>query len=253
MSLPPYPAAFYVALHKGNVGDVEYYRRACAGAKSVLELGCGDARVLAELALNAADGRFVGIEFDEGLLNLAQARALSSEVLRERMELRRGDMREPIEGSYERIIIPHGGLYCLLDEADLQTTLNRCREGLAPGGELIFDLWAADDFHAEHDPEEQESWWTDHLGAFAIEGKDYECVERSEWNRDAQRLNVLYSYVEVGTENSVEGHLRQRYLLVGQVRDALEKAGFSTIAIRGGFEGQAYSKDSDLMVVCASA
>ena len=42
-----YPAHLYAAVHDGNAGDVEFYRQRCAGAESVLELGCGDARVLA--------------------------------------------------------------------------------------------------------------------------------------------------------------------------------------------------------------
>ena len=49
-----YPARLYVAVHEGNPGDVAFYRRCCADAGSVLELGCGDARVLAELAENAS-------------------------------------------------------------------------------------------------------------------------------------------------------------------------------------------------------
>jgi hypothetical protein len=45
-----YPAQLYAAVHDGNPGDVAFYRERCADARAVLELGCGDARVLAELA-----------------------------------------------------------------------------------------------------------------------------------------------------------------------------------------------------------
>ena len=43
-------AELYALTHRGTAGDVGFYRRACAGASSVLELGCGSGRLLKRLA-----------------------------------------------------------------------------------------------------------------------------------------------------------------------------------------------------------
>ncbi|HLT36253.1 MAG TPA: class I SAM-dependent methyltransferase, partial [Enhygromyxa sp.] len=67
-----YPARLYAAVHDGNPGDVEFYRRRCAGARSIVELGCGDARVLAALA--EPGRRLVGVDIDPELLELARVR-----------------------------------------------------------------------------------------------------------------------------------------------------------------------------------
>ena len=45
-----FDATLYRQLHVGTPGDVDFYRRQCAGAQGVLELGCGDGRILAPLA-----------------------------------------------------------------------------------------------------------------------------------------------------------------------------------------------------------
>ena len=68
--LPRGPAELYARLHRGNPGDLDFYRRACAGASSVLELGCGHGRVLRAIA--TPETHLVGVDLDPELLALAR-------------------------------------------------------------------------------------------------------------------------------------------------------------------------------------
>ena len=61
-------AELYALTHRGNRGDLEFYRRTCRGARSVLELGSGYGRVLTVLA--NAERRVVGLERDPQFLAL---------------------------------------------------------------------------------------------------------------------------------------------------------------------------------------
>jgi tRNA G46 methylase TrmB len=47
---PALAAELYRLTHRGNPGDVGFYRKLCSGVQSVLELGCGYGRLLAALA-----------------------------------------------------------------------------------------------------------------------------------------------------------------------------------------------------------
>ncbi|PRP94464.1 dTDP-3-amino-3,6-dideoxy-alpha-D-glucopyranose N,N-dimethyltransferase [Enhygromyxa salina] len=241
-----YPARLYAAVHDGNPGDVEFYRRRCAGARSIVELGCGDARVLAALA---EPGRsLVGVDLDPGQLALAAARP----VAQGEIELVEGDMRTVELGRrFERVIIPHGGLYCLLDEAALAAALARAAALLTDDGLLILDAWAADGFHAEADPDDQDPSWIERVKTVDIDGEAWEVLERSAWDKPRQRIDATYLHVRVGSEDGVEGTLRQRYVLAKQLRRGLSEAGLELVELAGDFDGTAYGAESELMVAIA--
>jgi SAM-dependent methyltransferase len=245
-----YEAELYAAVHDGNVGDVEFYRRRCEGAAAVLELGCGDGRVLSGLV---GEGRtLVGVDLDRDLLALARGR-LAGLV---GVELVEGDMADPslLEGRrFDRVVLPHGGVYCLLDEGALERMLANVVRLLVPGGRLILDAWAADGFHRDAEPEDQAEGWLERVKTITLEGEDWEVLERSRWDKAGQRLDVTYLHVRVGEEEAVEGLLRQRYLTSEQLIARLSAAGFVGIEIAGGFADEAWDDDAELLVVVAEA
>lgn len=246
-----YPARFYAAVHDGTPGDVEFYQRRCASVRSIIELGCGDARVLASLA---GPGRtLVGVDIDAQQLELAAARARACGAT---LELVEADMRE-VDASmlggrrFDRVIIPHGGLYCLLDEAALAASLRRAAALLADGGLLLLDAWAADDFHVEAEPEDQDPSWLERVKTIELDGERYEVLERSSWDKPRQRLDVTYIHVRVGSEEAIEGLLQQRYVLADELCAALEQAGLDLVELAGDFEGGPYDATSRVLVVTA--
>ncbi|MEZ4265484.1 MAG: class I SAM-dependent methyltransferase [Myxococcota bacterium] len=68
---PAARARVYDLLHRGTPGDIAFYRHVCAGAASVLELGCGSGRVLVELA--RAGLTMTGLDHDPAKLARAVA------------------------------------------------------------------------------------------------------------------------------------------------------------------------------------
>jgi SAM-dependent methyltransferase len=235
-------AELYALTHRGNAGDVVFYRRACRGVGSVLELGCGSGRMLA--GLTRPGQTLVGLDLDAGLL------AIARKSLGRRARLVRGDMRDFELGErFERVLIPYSGFYCLLTRRDALACLRAARRHLTDDGKLIFDAYAADAFHRAEGPTGEELDW---LAAIELQGRVYDLFERSRWQRGRQRLDVTYVYRDRRSSRVVELPLPQRYWLASQLRELLSAAGLELEAVHGDFRGHRYSPArSELMVVTA--
>ncbi len=232
-----YPARFYAALHRGTPGDLDHYLRVCQNATSVLELGCGYGRVVTALA---APGRtVVGVEADPELLAMARTavHALPPEH-RAGVELHEGDMRRVSLGRrFDRVLVPFGGLWCMLGDDDLHAALTVAARHLAPGGRVAFDVYRADGFHAEAEPDDVPDDAFTPVGRVEVDGTPYEVLERSTWDKPRQRIDVTYLYVnEAG--HAVEGTIAQRYLLEPQLHAALARAGLRPTHVAEGFGGE---------------
>src|SRR5690606_19949751 len=120
-----------------------------------------------------------------------------------------------------------------------------------PGGALILDAWAADGFELESDPDDQDPSWLERVKIVELDGDPYEVLERSSWDKAAQRIDATYLHVRVGDEQAIEGLLRQRYVLAEQLRSQLAAVGLTQIELHGDFAGSTYGLDSELMVAVA--
>lgn len=253
-----YDAALYELTHRGNPGDVEFYLGACRDATSVLELGSGYGRI--SLALGAAGHSVVGVELDAGLLERARqhlleaSQAPGAEALAARVSLLHGDMTSLDLGRrFDRVLIPHSGLYCLLTPERVKSCLAVARRHLAPGGMLLLDGYAADDFHAESLPEDVEAEQLESVAQVESAGRRYSVFEQSAWDRDAQILDVKYLYVREPSGEQLTYTLPQRYLLQAELVGMLERAGFDPIIVSGGFGGEPYDAEAEHLVVAAEA
>lgn len=252
----PYPPELYAKLHLGNPGDLEFYRERCRGAATILELGCGYGRVLDALR-NRNRRLVVGLDIDRGLLALAQRRL--GEPTAGPVELVQGDMRRfAFARKFDRILIPYSAIYCLLSIADLHACLSKIAEHLNPEGLLLFDAYSADAFHREGGDEKSErdeaaaaSDEADEVACIDHEGTIYHVVERSDWSREDQRLDVVYLHEPRRGGPSIAARLEHRYLLSEQIAPLLEAAGLQLVSLAGDYDGTRITDDSEMIVATA--
>lgn len=228
-----YPADLYAATHTGTPGDAEYYRELCAQAEDVLELGCGFGRILD--ALQGLSCRYVGLDLDPALLELARARSRGEA----RAEWVLGDMRElSLQRSFDLILVPHSGLYCLLSDDEVLACLRGAYEHLRPGGLLAMDAYSADEFHEEAAPQDLDAQTLVPVAAIEARGCTWEVFERSSWDPATQRILATYIYLTGDRTRRDEGQIDQRYLLRPQLHAMLASAGFVDIEIAASFAGE---------------
>lgn len=245
-------ADLYALTHRGTPGDTAFYARACAGARSVLELGSGYGRMLAVLA--RAGRVVVGLELDAALLARAK-RNLQRLALAKRRSLRvlPGDMRHfELERRFECAVLPYNGLYCLLTQRDALACFRAVRAALEPGGRFVFDVWNAEAFHRESasgasadDPEP--------VVTVRHAARTWDVFERSRVRRSLQRLNVTYDYVPREGGTPIRISIAQRYYRAAELAELLARAGFAVEHRYGDFSGTRFTPRSEQLIVVARA
>ena len=241
-----YAAALYELVHRGTAGDLSFYTRECADAQRVLELGCGYGRVLEALCTHA-ELELVGIDRDAGLLARARAR------LPTRVRLRNDDMtRFELAARFDRILIPHSGVYCLGDDEACVACFRACARHLSPHGRLVFDAYGADLFHREQDPADYTDERLDPVVTVEHEGTVFDVFERSLWRREQQRLDVSYEYIPRGGGDAAIGRIAHHYLLLEQIAPLLERAGLHLLSLAGDWRGRPAELGDDMWVATAA-
>lgn len=189
-------AEFYVALHRGTPHDVAFYQRATRGAASVLELGCGDGRVLTRLNEVHPEGERVGLDSDPGMLSLARRAAAACEGSPCRF-IRADIGAFDLGRQFECILLPYSTLWCLPDAAKL-ACLRLAANHAAAGARLFLDVYPADELI--DDPDEPS-----HGGdssEFELSGSDEPQVrdaelEESEFDDDEPEVDEREFLVEL--------------------------------------------------------
>ena len=244
-----YPASLYDATHTGTDGDVEFYRAACAGARSVLELGCGSGRIV--LACAPPTAAVVGVDVHPELLSLARDRA-GALTRPGSLDFFEGDMRNVRLGKrFDRVIIPYGGIFCLANDDELRACLETVRVHLNPGGQVILDTYAADGFHADGETQGEDARRFDawrEVKVIRVDGRRVRVEERSAWDRPAQRILAQYRYTADDTIIA-ETELPQRYLLAEQLLLALMHAELEPIALWGDFQETPFDPETSAHLV----
>lgn len=243
-------AELYALTHRGNVGDVAFYREVCRGTRRVLEFGSGYGRMLAALA--GAKRNLVGVESNSRLLALARHNLrLLPPAKRNAVRLLGADMREfQTARRFERVIIPYNTVYCLLTRSAALACFRAAHRALLPNGVLAFDVWNAEMFHyTPLSPSSQRG--EPPILSLCHRGLTWDVFEHLRVRRAAQRLLATYSYVPRGPGKSVQTAIDQRYFLAAELQALLERAGFAISARFGNFTRSPYSARSPHQIVLA--
>ena len=243
-------AELYELLHRGHDGDIEFYQRCCETAALVLELGSGSGR--AAIPLARAGTTVVGLELDEAMIALAQ-RATEHEApeVRARLSWVRGDMTTyKLDQRFDRVLLPYNTLLCLLSPEETERCLALAHQHLKPQGQLVFDVYHADEMHRDAD-EDDDSDDDEPLVTISHAEQVFDVYEQSDWLRDEQRLDTSYRFAPRDGEGDYTQRIPQRYLLSTEIQTLLEQHGFRLLRHDGGFNGETLSDDSLHHVVVA--
>ncbi|MEZ4470521.1 MAG: class I SAM-dependent methyltransferase [bacterium] len=230
----------YDRLHTGNDGDVAFYRRWCAGASGVLELGCGSGRILAALA---ADGHtLVGVDLHPGMCARARARVPGARIVE-------ADMAEVDLGErFDRVLLPYNSLYCAPDDAGVVAVLARAAHHLRPEGLVIFDgyrvLVDADELIDDEAPE-----W---IATLRDGARRIEVLEQDRHQPAARDCTVTYVHRIRGPRGQREEHtytIRHHYLSPEVLPDLLARAGLRLVALFGELDESPLDEGDRLVVV----
>jgi SAM-dependent methyltransferase len=268
-----FDADAYIQLHGANGEAIDYYQRQSKRAKSVLELGCGDARILQ--AIKQSNKRIevaMGLELHPAFIRMcAPLRTDGIEVLEMDM------VTFELDQKFDAVLIPSAALFCLGTEGRVLSCLSKIRNHLNTGGALYFDCYNVDDM-AQEDwdwgdnaiaPDEQdEEGGIGEYGEHIATLPHYDVFELSRHERKTQTIDCQYTYVPIVDSKGGEWlnsnpdhevdryqtqyHLEHRYLLSDEIYTLLEIAGFEVQSFDGDFVGSKHQADSESMVVHAT-
>jgi SAM-dependent methyltransferase len=239
-------------------GDAEWYRgKARETGGPVLELGAGTGRITLGIA---QDGVLVhALDADPAMLNrLREKLADEPREVQERVQVSVGDMRMFTLGErFPLIIAPFRAFLHNLTEEDQLACLRRVREHLRPGGCFAFNVFHPSLEYMAHHTGALAGVWR-RAATFPLPGGG--CVVRSESTRfdtPRQLLDSQHRFEEYGPDGvlirtSVH-QLHLAYLYPPDLRRLLHQAGFDSVQIAGGFDGQAFERDTDELVIEAKS
>jgi SAM-dependent methyltransferase len=221
-------ARLYDPWSRSVVEDVSFYvDEAVRSGGPVLELGVGTGRIAVPVA--AAGVHVVGVDLSAGMLEVARERA---ELAGVKLDLRQGDMRgPPVDGEFALVAIPFRSLLHMETDPDRRAVLRAAARLLAPGGRLVFDVFApgADDIadtHARWLEREQGIW------------------ERADWNEETRTLILRVRGGDAGAEMSLA------WLSVPEWKTLLREEGFVIDAVYGWFDRTPWRGGEDSVWVC---
>jgi SAM-dependent methyltransferase len=145
--------AYYTKTYRRRVEDVRYYvELAVERGGPVLEYGCGNGRITIPLGRSGVD--VVGVDLSEPMLaDLRQRLVDEPAEVRERVDVRRGDMRVvDLRRRFPLIVVPFNAFLHLYTREDVEKFLARVKKHLRPRGELVFDISIPEPEELARDP-----------------------------------------------------------------------------------------------------
>ncbi len=240
---------------KGRLQDVAFYRDAARDfGDPVLELGCGTGRIT--MALAEAGKRITGLDLSERMLERAvKKRAAMRVEARERVHLVQGDMtRFDLGEKFRLVIIPFRPLQHLLEVRQQMDCLECVRRHLAPGGQLILDVFQTD-AERMHDPVHmREALVTEYK---TMDGRQVRITERVAAFHRAEQQNDVEMIFSVkhpgGRQERLVFAWPLRYFFRYEVEHLLARCGFKVAAEYGDFDRTSLHDDSPEMIFAAEA
>lgn len=260
MSIPQDPrqnaAEYYDKFAMPPPGDVDFYRSRVTQHSRVLELGCGTGRVLVPLA--QAAGSLQGLDYSPAMLEICERNRDAAGVDATRATAEFADITDfDLTGrmpKFDLIIAPFRVMQNL--ETDQQVGgLMRCiKKHLAPGGKAILNT-----FCPRGGPDVIKAFWDSRDGSKPAwsQPDGEETVELTDlctrYREDPLIVypELCYRRYDVSRQQIDEATLKiaMRVWYPEQLLGLIESHGFEITERFGGYQGEAWRKGSELIVV----
>jgi SAM-dependent methyltransferase len=218
-------AGLYDAWSRSVTEDVAFYvEEAVAAGGTVVELGVGTGRVAVPVA--QAGVHVIGVDSSSAMLAVCSDRAEAAGV-RERLDLRLGDLLEPPVSERVRLVVcPFRSYLHLADDGERLRALRAAHELLMAGGRLVFDVFTP----SREDIAETHGRWVQ---------REPGIWERAQWDTRTRTLTLSVR------GDAAEATMSLAWASPAQWRRLLERAGFHVEAVYGWFDRRPYTGDED--------
>lgn len=230
------------------------------GPKKILELAVGTGR--AAIPLAQAGHRVVGVDYDAGVLAIAERKRGFVGLTPRELELRVGDMRTvALRQRFDAVLLLFNTFLTLTTTAAQLEVMGVCRRHLVRGGRLFLDVFNPDlSLIAE-----RQSYGLDPV-TFHVPGLDGEAgrtVSRTADLEDVasedgaseegqvRRVTFHYRWFQQGTERYKRVAFEMTWMLPREMRLLLETAGFEVEEMAGDYDGSPVEAGSGRIIVVA--
>lgn len=219
---------------------------------TVLELGCGSARVTQQIA--RAGLHVVGIDHSQPMLDLARAKLNRKAELAARAELVLGSILDYDLGRrFNAIIVPFNTFMHLLEPAEQIAALTCARRHLPVGGKLALDLTnpAPAYRHSETHALTLERTFRDEARNLTIQQFSTLRVDLT-----AQIAHILWQYDTIAADGALNRTLvplTLRYSFPAEISLLLDRCGLKLTHLYGDYDETPLDDDSERMIVIAEA
>jgi SAM-dependent methyltransferase len=245
-------ARYYDVIHEELTDDIDFVLSLAEKIGGpILELGCGTGRLAIPLA--RAGYRVTGLDNSTEMLAFAKHKLSSqTEIVKERARLLVGDMRRfELDDQFALAVISYN-TFMHLDRKGAEESLRCVRDHLSSDGWLLIDglnPFALKDISTTNIPELERELLDQVTGNII---RQFSCSSLEE---ETQELNITWTYEIVqASGSSVRRFVVDStfyYLFPHQAEILLSSAGFGLEALYGDYGREAFTEDSDHMLLMA--
>jgi SAM-dependent methyltransferase len=209
----------------------------------VLDLGCGPGFYTIRLA--RLGNECVGIDFSPASIRHAGEMAAADEMLA--CTYRQADVRDGEFGEgFDLVMMIYGQFNVFPRKRGLEILRNAHR-ALKPGGVLLLEFHSLDLIRREG--EKAPSWYSAMSGLFS--DGPHLVLQENFWHADAAASTTRFGVIDARTGAVSRYALSNEAYTEGDLADALESVGFSTIEMFPSLSGTGAAGDAEFPVVVA--
>jgi len=244
--------AYYTKTYRTRLDDVRFYVDfAAQRGGPVLEYGCGNGRITIPIARFGVE--VTGVDLSAPMLSDLRARLREEpSYVRERVKVRRGDMRTArLPDRFPLVLCPFNAFLHLYTRVDVERFLGRVRAHLAPRGELVFDVSIPDARELAREPTRAYGTPPFKYPTEDGEGVRVRYTERFEYDKIRQIRFVAMEFAPTTGDEPWMTPLTHRQFYPCELEALLHYNGFEIVEMWGDFDRSPLTNASITQIIRA--